>query len=748
MADFKVIGKDENKDKQAVQVVTGKLDFSADLHPGNKLYCRLKDSPYAAAKITSIDTSAAEALEGVAGILTYKNAGKLAPLGLSEEILCAGQEVAVVAATEPSIAEKAVQLINVEYDPLPFVTDPDEAMEPGAPLVYKEGESNVSTSELLRGDFEAGFAEADVVFETSVGWTNYFQHNTMETHSAIAWWEGDHLYSQCSSQNVFAAQAAVAGLMEIPLHKHHCISHGTGCGYGDKHFFGTLIMCPEHYYAALLSQMAGGKPVECVYSRYDNFTKSSNQFAIKADFKFGAKSDGTLTAIDCTFYADDANLGASFSGGASFPIRSTYKCPNGRFKAVGIKTNKPRTGAWRCVADPPGNWLTQVAIDQLAYELGMDPLEFRLKNHVTSDMPHQDSGLIYASNGIYECTVQPTDAIGWAQKWHAPGTRTLPDGRMHGIGMSASIDSHGQMSSPCGAIINFTADGKAQIATGITRAGCGTNTAHAHIVAEKLGLPYDDVSVGAQGVTDVCSDGGGQGGSTRTITVGAAFYAAAEDALQQLFARAEAQEGIPPFRAEGGKIIDSTGTEWTFADLVGAGGQLVARGYTWPKQLQREHLGFPIGTPCEVRGVCGAVCEVAVDTETGEVEILNFINCDDVGMSMFKQGTLNQLYGGLEIEIGQGMFFEHIVDKNTGITLNASQLTHRWPTPLDHDGNVEDVIIVETDDACGPFGCKGIGEPVLNSFGCIANAVYNATGVWVKEAPLTPQRLLKALGKA
>jgi CO/xanthine dehydrogenase Mo-binding subunit len=226
------------------------------------------------------------------------------------------------------------------------------------------------------------------------------------------------------------------------------------------------------------------------------------------------------------------------------------------------------------------------------------------------------------------------------------------------------------------------------------------------------------------------------------------FYKAAEDALEQLYARAQLQEGVPPFRAEGGKIIDSTGTEWAFADLVGAGGQLVARGYTWPKQLQRELYGNPIGTPCEVRGVCGAACEVAVDTETGEVEILNYVNTDDVGKAIFYQGCMNQLLGGLEIEIGQGMYFEHIVDKNTGITLNANQLDHKWPTTLDVDGDNWDVIIVETDDACGPYGCKGIGEPTLNSFGCIANAVYNATGVWVKDVPLTPQRLLKALGKA
>jgi CO/xanthine dehydrogenase Mo-binding subunit len=748
MADLKVIGKAENKDKQGVQCVTGKLDFSADILPGKKLYARMKGSPYARAKITSIDTSAAEALEGVEVVATYKNCGNLAPVGLSEEIICAGQEVACVAATEHSIAEAALLLIDVEYEQLPFVIDPDDAMEPGAPLALPGTESNVSTSELTRGDIEAGFAEADITFETSAGWTNYWQHNTMEPHSATAWWEGDHLYSQCSSQNVFAARNTVAALMEIPQHKHHCISHGTGCGYGDKHFFGTLIVCPEHYYAARMSQLAGGKPVEFHYSRHDNFVGASNQYAIKADFKYGCKSDGTLTAIDCTFYADDTSLFASFSGGASFPIRSTYKCPNGRFKFVGIKTNKPRTGAWRCVADPPGNFLTQVSLDALATELDMDPLDLRLKNNVTADMPHQDSGLIYASNGINECTVEPTDAIGWASKWHAPGTKTLPDGRMHGIGMSSSVDSHGQMSAAVGAIVNLTGDGKALISTGITRAGCGTNSAHAHIVAETMGLSYEDVMVGAQGVTDVCSDGGGQGGSTRTITTGAAFQRAAEDALDQLFARAEAQEGVAPFRAEDGKVIDSTGAEWAFSDIAAAGGQIVGRGYTWPKELQRPLFGYPVGTPCEVRGVCGAVCEVAVDTETGEIEFLNYINVDDCGTAIFKQGVMNQLLGGLEIEIGQGMYFEHVVDPNTGITLNANQLEHKWPTFLDHDGTNEDVIIVETNDACGPYGCKGIGEPTVNSFGCIANAVYNATGVWVTEVPLTPQKLLKALGKA
>ena len=748
MADNKVIGKAENKDKQAIQVLTGKLQFSADILPGKKLYGRLIGSPHARARITSIDTSKAEALEGVEAVITYKNAGKLAPIALSEEIICAGQEVAVVAATEHSIAEEALLLIDVEYEVLPAVIDPDDAMKAGAPIALPGTESNVSTSELLRGDIEAGFDEADVIFETTAGWTNYWQHNTMEPHSATAWWEGDHLYSQCSSQNVFAARNTVAALMEIPQNKHHCVSHGTGCGYGDKHFFGTLIICQEHYYAARLSQLAGGKPVEMHFSRRDNFVNTSNQYAIKADFKFGCKNDGTLTAIDCTFTADDACLYASFSGGATFPIRSTYKCPNGRFKAVGIKTNKPRTGAWRCVADPPGNFLAQVAMDELAEEMGMNPLEFRLKNIVTKEMPHQDSGLIYASNGILECHTEPADAIEYTSKWHAPGTKTLPDGRMHGIGITAEVDSHGQMSSAVGAIVNLTGDGKALISSGITRAGCGTNTAHAHIVAETMGLSYEDVMVGAQGVTDVCSDGGGQGGSTRTITTGAAFQRAAEDAVEQLFARAEAQEGVPPFRVEDGKVIDSLDAEWAFSDIATAGGQIVGRGYTWPKQLQRELYGNPIGTPCEVRGTCGAACEVAVDTDTGEVELLKYVNCDDCGTAIFYQGTMNQILGGLECEIGQGMYFEHIVDPLTGITINANQLEHKWPTPLDYEPANVSGIIVETNDACGPYGCKGIGEPVVNSFSCIASAVYNATGVWVKSVPLTPQKVLKALGKA
>jgi CO/xanthine dehydrogenase Mo-binding subunit len=731
MADLKVIGKPENKDKQSHAVVTGKLDFSADILPGKKLYCRMIGAPYAHAKITSIDFN------------------KLAPAGLSEEIFYAGQEVACVAATEHSIAEAALQLIDVEYEQLPFVLDPEDAMAPGAPLTGVQADTNVTTVELLRGDIDGptGFAAADVIFETSFGWTGWWQHNTMEPKSATAWWEGDHLYTQCSSQNVFAARAAVAQFMGIPLSHHHCVSHGTGCGYGDKHFFSTVIICQEHAYAAELSRLAGGKPVEFQFNRHENFINASHQFQGKGEFKFGCKNDGTLVAMDCTFYSDDNASSFGFGGGSSFPIRSTYNCPNGRFTTVIIKTNKPRTGAWRCVADPPGNYTTQLAIDALAEELGMDPLEFRLKNIVTADMPHQDSGLIYASNGILECHQEPATAIGWASKWHAPGARTLPDGRLHGIGMSASVDSHGQMSGAVGAIVNLTADGRAYISSGITRAGGGTNTAHAHIVAETLGLTYDQVSA-VQGDTDVMSDGGGQGGSTRTITTGAAFQRAAEDALDQLYHRAENQGGVAPFRAEGGKVIDSTDAEWEFSSIAAAGGQIVGRGYTWPKQLQREHLGFPVGTPCEVRGVCGAVCEVAVDPDTGEVEILEYYNCDDMGRAIFRQGCMNQILGGLEIEIGQAMYFEQVLDPTTGNTLNANGLEGKWPTSLDHDGTNEHAIIVETDDACGPYGCKGLGEPALNSFGAIGNAVHNATGVWVRDLPITPQKILKALGKA
>jgi len=366
----------------------------------------------------------------------------------------------------------------------------------------------------------------------------------------------------------------------------------------------------------------------------------------------------------------------------------------------------------------------------------------------------QDSDRPTASNGLREILEKVSEAADWSNKYHEPNTVTLSDGRKHGIGITGHVDGHGSMSSTIGAIVNMTRDGTALISSGISRIGGGTNSAHCAIVAETLGMKYEDVNTGDWGNTDVCSEGGSQGGSTRTITTGAAFQIAAEDAKAQLFETAAAVFGVNPEDLDSKDstifLKSDTSNSKTFKEVAGKNSYtIVGRGYSWPKQLRhREVAGKPIGTSCEVRGVTGAVAEVAVDTDTGEVEVLKYIQALDNGRAISYQGSMNQIMGGIEVNIHQALFMEQILDKASGITLNASYLDHKWGTTLDFDSANHEGMLVVGDDACGPYGCKGMGEPCISNFSAIAQAVYNAVGVWINEPPITPQRLLKALGKA
>ena len=384
----------------------------------------------------------------------------------------------------------------------------------------------------------------------------------------------------------------------------------------------------------------------------------------------------------------------------------------------------------------------------------MNPADFRYKNiYPDNEAVFKDNGRPYASyfaKTMLDTVVQASD---FYTKWHQPGTKTLPDGRKHGIGISVNIDGHGGLSSPVGAIVNMTPDGKALINSGITRAGGGTNTAHAHIVAETLGIKWEDVECGEQGNTDIMSDGGGQGGSTRTITTGAAFYEAATDARNQIFETAAVILGVAADQldASDGVIFEkgNASNSIPYADATSkTSGQIVGRGYTWVKELRhRSVAGFPIGTPCEVRGGEAAVTEIAVDEETGEIEILGIWNVVDTGMNIFYKGCENQIEGGICEFIAEGILRHQRIDSQ-GVTVNANFIDGKSAmTTLDQDTSRFHAIMVESDDACGVYGCKGIGEPCVTSFSTIAQALYNATGVWMEELPMDPPNVLKALGK-
>jgi xanthine dehydrogenase YagR molybdenum-binding subunit len=737
---FAVIGKAGLKDKTVIQKMTGKWDYAADNLPGKKLFAHTKFSTIARGTIESIDTSAAEKVDGVKAITTYVDC----PV-YSKNITFWGQEVATVAAVDEETAMYAASLVKVNYTPGTAVVDMEDAQKAGATLAGVWADTNVRTAQIVRGDVATGMQQADIVLDEDCGNAAIFQHQTLETRSATAYWLGDHLYIWTTSQNPFAQRAFLSAYLGVPQQKVHLVSHGSGSGHGDKH------TCEWGVVAAVLAKKAG-MPVCNQLSRAENDLQAVHQHKARATCKMGLKNDGTITAIEFTGYGDDGGNGAAWAAGIHWPIRSTLKCPNAIFKSLDIATNTPPTGAWRCVADPSGGQFMNYMLEVAAEKVKMNPLDFRLKNFVTPDMKHQDTQLIFASNGVRECLQKAADGIGWSTKWHAPGTKTLEDGRLHGIGIAAWVDSHGQLATPVGGVVHLTADGKA--ITNHGQSHCAGNVVGCcHQVAETLGMDYDDVQPGSIGETDTSTDSGMEGGSTRTATAGAAFVMAAQDALDQalVFAAKLLKVSTDKISVGGGKFFETANPAnsktWkemaqTFPHLI------VGRGYTWDKKLRRSIYGLPVGTDCEVRGTEASAVEIAVDPETGKIEVLNHINALDAGRAVYLRGVEKQIFGGLEIQNWEALIVEQVIEKSSGASLNTNLWQQPLPTTLDVHTERESMAIIETDDACGPNGAKGIGEPCISTYAAFNAAFYNATGKWVKDVPMLPWKVLAALGKA
>ncbi len=760
MSDFNVVGKSGNFDKTLVDKLIGRLDYADDRMPGKKLFTRALLTPYAHAEVVRVDKSAAEAIPGVKAITSVE----CCPV-FTRNVRYGQQDIAAVAAVDPETAARGVAALEVEYDVKPHIIDPDEAAEPGADHTGVWEDTNVRTAEIpMRGDVEAGMDEADQIIEVTAGWSNYWQHRELEPRSCVAQWVGDHLYIWTTSQNPFGQRAGLTGrLVErlpdytqpegeapvqraMPMHKIHLVSHGSGSGHGNKHFNEWLSI------ASTLSDFSG-MPVTYHLNREEQHCgESTHQNGGKITLKVGVKDDGTITALDSTITADGCGNGATTALGMQFPLQWTFKVPNAHFKGIDVATNKPKRGPWRCVADPPGDAIMSLALDKVAAEIGMNPLDFRLKNLMEPDMVQYETGLPFASMGVRECFEKAAEAVNWNQNWHAPGERTLDDGRKHGMGISGHIDSHGQMSAPCGAILHLTKDGHCLINPGQSHCA-GSINAFAVIVAETLGMKYDDVSIGEWGNTDVTSEGGSEGGSTQTITLGSAYYEAAMDARNEAFEIAAEWMGVEPdeLDAEDGVIFEKNNRDnsRTWQEVAGRfRWPIIGKGHSWEKRLRRPLNNWDVGDECEVRGQLAAAIEIAVDTETGHIEILKFANAIDNGMTINYHGFMNSTYGGCEIMHGQMMNYEQVIDHGSGLTLNPNMWQNSHVTSMDINPEGYTAIAVESDDHCGTYGCKGVGEPQVSSIACLSNAFYNATGVWIDSLPITPDKVLKALGKA
>lgn len=721
--------------------VSGRATYPSDIFLPGMLYAKVLRSPHPHAKVVKIDAAKARALPGVKAVLTAADLGPYSwdkspgrshhdmPI-LVEIARFAGDEIAVVAAVDEDSAQQALDLIKVDYQILPFVIDPEEALKPTAPKVHPGGNlARGKPTVLQRGNIEQGFQEADVVYEGRY-YTPMLQHASAEPRVCVARWERGKLTVWDSTQYTFSTQQGLAFILKIPMSKVRVICDYMGGGFGDK------LQVERYSVLASILSMKTGHPVKMELTREENFLAAHHRYASICYLKYGAKKDGTLTAIQAKVIADlgaYAHIDGAF--GVIETMKGVYRCPNVRAEGYNAYTNKPEGGTMRCVGHPQGEFAQEVHMDIMAEKLGMDPVAFREKNYARLADGDQDRKIPFSSNAMEACIRKGADAMGWAQRWQKPNASTGPVKK--GLGMAIHACRHGAMVPPSAGMVKLNSDATVNVLVGTADVGASQKTTMAMIAAEELGIPLSAVSV-TSADTEVTLDTGSSGGSKQTITAGTAIKLAAADAKKQLFeiAAKELKTGVENVELRSGSF---------YAKGVEKGMPMTAVLKKAPATITGRGTG---SRPQGVTTHCFAAhfIEVEVDTLSGKVRVVKVVAAHDAGKVINVLGAENQVDGGTIQGLGFGMTENQVFDQATGLCLNPNLVDYKMFTMK--DAPEIQSILIEPLDPHGPYGAKGLGEPPYSvPAPAIANAIYNAIGVRFTELPINVPSILEGLNK-
>jgi len=709
--------------------VSGTAVYAFDKIFPNMTYARTLRCPHPHAKILSINTAEAEKVKGVLKILTHENTPKIPWYGMSylfdPHLRFEGDEVAVVVAETEQIAEDALQLIEVEYEELPFVVDAGNAMEEDAPAIHESGNiQGGKPSTYSRGDIEQGLKEADVVLEDTFS-TQVVIHNPTEFHCSTVNWDGDDLTVWDSTQAIFGVRDSIARSLKIPSNKVRVIKQYMGGGFGSKLELGKYTIM------AALAARDIGRPVKIAVDRRTMNLAVGNRPDSVQTLKIGAKKDGTLTAIA---HSSFGAAGAYPSGaGCSWPARSMYNCANVFTEDYTMFINAGPGRPFRAPGHPQGFFALDSLLDDVAEKLEMDPLAFRLKNYAEID---QVANQPYTSKLLKEAYDEGAKAIGWERRRKPAGS---DQGAIKsGIGMASQI-WWGGGGPPAGAMIRLNRDGSLRVIAGTQDIGTGTYTFIAQVAAEVLEVPVDQIEV-ILGDTAVAPYCGGSGGSTTAPSVSPAVRDAAEKMKAKLISGAAAVFETPENQLsyKDGVITDNTNTSRSLgiAEVV---------------RKMRERVLIANGARGEnpdgysINSFGAQFADVSVDTETGQVTVNRIVASHDIGRILNRKTLENQFHGGMIQGLGYALMEERVIDKNTGKVMTTNLHNYKMPTVKDIP-EMEIIIVSDGDPMISNTGVKGIGEPaIIPTAAAIANAVYNAIGVRIKSLPITPDKVLNAL---
>ncbi|MGE5175213.1 MAG: molybdopterin cofactor-binding domain-containing protein [Hyphomicrobiales bacterium] len=753
---FSVVGKSHPK-KDAPDKATGRATYTGDIRLPGMLRGKILGSPHPHARVLSVDASAAEALPGVLAVLTARDVPAtkygVSPARYDESILAVervrhvGDAIAAVAAVDDETAERALELIRVEYEVLPGVYGIEEAMAPGAPQLHEEYPGNVNT-EIHHdfGDVERAFAEADLVREDVFRGQRAMQV-PLEPQVSLARVEADgRITIWTANQAPHYVQHQLSRVLEIPMGRIRVVKPAMGGGFGGKAEATRLDFC-----SVLLAKKTG-RPVLMEFSRKESFLHGRGRHAQTIRLKTGVRKDGTLLGVhadillDGGAYTSFGIITAYYSG---VMLTTPYRLPNFRFDGKRIYTNLPACGAMRGNGTPQPRFAFESQLDLLAADLGIDPIELRRRNALQpNDVTANDFQI--TSCEFSSCLDLVETRSGWKEK-----RGKLPFGKGIGVSCGCFISGAGypiyRSSFPhSSAIVRMSEDGSsATVFAGAPDIGQGSDTVLCQMAAEELGMRYEDVSIVSSDSAVTPTDLGAYA-SRITYFAGNAVRDAAANARRAVAEVVAEEWGVAAedlvfrdgvFRSpDGGRtrpIRDAA------ALAFGRRGPIVGKGEYAPPPLGGKFKGAAIGTS-PAYSFCAQVAEVEVDPDTGTVRVTDFYDAHDCGTVINPMALHGQVEGSLVMGMGESLW-EEVVQKD-GRVVNPN--LHDYLIPTAPDTPRIHSFVVKSYDPGGPFGAKEVGEGAsLPVMGAVANAVANAIGVRITDLPITPEKVLRALGK-
>lgn len=753
---YKYLGK-PHRLIEGREKVTGRSRYVADLILPGMLHARPILSPYAHARILSVDKLAAEALPGVHAVLLAEDlvtrnkviSSRNSAILAKGEVVWCGQPVAVVVAESEAVALDAADLVQVEYEPLPAVVDVEQAIQPGSPLVWPNGlpkeeadltevhgggaagESVEAQRELpnvhsrrtyQRGDIEAGFAEADLIIENRFRFEVLHQAY-LEPHASLAEPEsgGRGVTVYTSTQGQFIVRDEVSRILGLPKSRVRVVPMTFGGGFGAK--YGIL----DPLAAALAVTL--DRPVKVVLSRSEDFLATTPAPAIVVELKTGAKADGALTALQARLLLDNGAFSFTVGGIAAQILGGYYRWPNMHIECLEINTHKPQAGAYRAPTAPHMTFAIESHMDELARRLAQDPLEFRLR-HAVEQGDLTGTNKKWPALGLKQCLRTVRDHPAWQRRAKGPN---------EGIGLA--VGGWPSFQSPTTSICRVDSDGTVNLHLGTVDIS-GINSSFVLVAAEVLGVTPDEVII-VPGNTSISPFAPGSGGSQVTYSVAGAVRAAAEAARDQLLALAADEfeaapedielvdshaqvKGVPDRRISIAKLADIA------QDKRGGPGPVVGMGNA---AVETNAPGFGVH-----------VVKVHVEPETGQVTVLDYLAVQDVGFALNPMLVEGQMHGGIVQGIGMALHEALVYDENGQLLSGTFQ---DYYMPRAEEAPHLETVLVQNPSPLGPYGVRGVGEPpIVAGAAAIGNAIRDAVGVRLTQLPMKPEVVWRALRDA